>query len=102
MPASKHEILKTLQKKIEDQSLDEIIVQLQNRLGLIFILKKPENQNLCLKDTDVVRDEYKSIIDLEDLTNYLFAKEISLQELQSNNLPLPDDPNEFWCLVRKK
>lgn len=81
----------------------EIINQVANCLGLLFINKKETEGNVCFVNSKELRPEFRQSFTSTDLLDYCFAvlhstiNEIS--EINSARIPIISDSSVFWELV---
>ncbi|WP_194973949.1 hypothetical protein [Aquiflexum lacus] len=92
-------MIKQIQQKAKDGTLKDLMNEFQTNLDLTF--ESNPTPNLCLKDAEEVRDEYKTTFSLQDLTHYLSAIGINKINFKIEKTPIPKDAGTFWELVRR-
>lgn len=95
---SKIETDKLLQK-INKGYFKEWIERIQQNLGLTYIQQKNSNPNLCFKQGDEVRDEYKTHFNSVDFAFFLLAIEMKMEDTHNYAITIPKTTREFWDLV---
>jgi hypothetical protein len=101
MESPKDQFIQQIQQKAKEGSLDDLINKIQSHLELTIELNTTPTQNLCLKNAEEVRDEYKTTFSVQDLAHYLSAIGIKSVNFKTDEIRLPKDSATFWGLVRK-
>ncbi|PRY84558.1 hypothetical protein CLW00_11919 [Mongoliibacter ruber] len=101
MDAPKKDFFMLMQQKLKNGSLGDLISKIESRLDLTFEGNTPFNPNLCLKDAEEVRDEFKSTFTQEELFHYLWAIGANVNNFKKMPIPLPENTAIFLQLVRK-
>lgn len=82
----------------------EIINQIANTLGLLFINKKEREGNVCFANSQDLRAEFKESFTLLDVLDYsaavLHAKIYRQGKLEFLEIPIPSEAVLFWQLVQ--
>lgn len=82
----------------------EIINQIANALGLMFINQKEKEGNVCFANNQDLRPEFKQSFTLLDLLDFSYAvlnSRIYHQRKQDFlEIPIPSDSCIFWQLVQ--
>lgn len=78
---------------IENKITEPYILQLEQVLGARYV-KDNEEGNLCFANNNAeLRDDFKQVFTLKDITNYLWGQK---KEAVGLPLPLPKNATEFW------
>lgn len=86
----------------------EIVKQIEDSLGLIFIREKETEGEVCFANSKELRSEYKQSFTPLDLLNYSYAvlhlpnsheKYKDFLNIEFPYIPYPTDTNLFWKLV---
>jgi hypothetical protein len=101
MESQNDQLIQQIQQKAKEGSLEDLVNEIQSKLGLTFELNTSPTPNLCLKNAEEVRDEYKTTFSVQDLAHYLSAIGIKNIHLKTEEITLPKDAATFWRLVRK-
>ncbi|WP_373522862.1 hypothetical protein [Aquiflexum sp.] len=101
MESSKDELFKLIQQKVKDGSIEALLKEIQKSLDLTLDLSSTSTSNLCLKDAEEVRDEYKTTFTLQDLAHYQAAIGINTIYFKIEEIPIPKNVGAFWRLVKE-
>lgn len=88
----------------QKEDSQEIINQISNRLGLLFINEKETEGNVCFINSSELRPEFRQSFTSIDLLDYCYAvlhstiNEVS--EINSARIPITSDSSVFWELVK--
>jgi len=88
----------------QKEGSQEIINQVSNCLGLLFINEKETEENVCFINSSDLRPEFRQSFTSIDLLDYCYAvlhstiNEIS--ETNSARIPITSDSSVFWELVK--
>jgi len=86
----------------------EIIQQIEKALGLTFVHEKEAEGNVCMANSDEVRDDFKTTFAPIDLLDYIYAvlhspeyreKYKEFLKIDFPRVPYPQDSEVFWKLV---
>ena len=87
----------------------QIVTQISQHIGMIFIPQEESGGNVCLANSEEVRPEYRTTFSSVDLLNYFYAlihsrsystkfKEALKEDL--SGLPYPKGAEDFWRLAK--
>jgi hypothetical protein len=95
---------KSVEGREEDVINIEIINQIANTLGLLFINPKEREGNVCFANNQDLRPEFKQSFTLLDLLDFSFTVLNSRIYRQGKQdfleIPIPSDSCIFWELVQ--
>jgi len=86
----------------------KIIQQIEKSLGLTFVPEKEAEGNVCMANSEEVRDDFKTTFAPIDLLDYIYAvlhspeyreKYKEFLKIDFPRIPYPQDAENFWKLV---
>ena len=108
-PESSHQQTTDNEQKTRTPNLDPAILsKIAKNLGLSFVPEKESGGNLCMANSEEVRDDFKTTFAPIDLLDYIYAVLHSPEYREKNKeflkidfprVPYPEDADQFWKLV---
>ena len=86
----------------------DILSKIAKNLGLSFVPEKEVGGNLCMANSEEVRDDFRTTFAPIDLLDYIYAvlhspeyreKYKEFLKIDFPRVPYPEDPEKFWKLV---
>ncbi|TBW26988.1 type ISP restriction/modification enzyme [Gramella sp. KN1008] len=97
------------EQQIRTPNLDPAILsKIAKNLGLSFVSEKETGSNLCMANSEEVRDDFKTTFAPIDLLDYIYAvlhspeyreKYKEFLKIDFPRVPYPEDSAKFWKLV---
>lgn len=92
------ELQKVLQK-IQAGKFQEMINSIQQKLDLVYLPDNKPTGNLCLRESEEVRDEYRTHFSSLDLAYYLVGIDFEERFKNNSNAANPKSTEMFWLGV---